>query len=122
MADVLNRTTKAYLQSVNTPDYPVIDWIIEPDLTAISGFPSIYWIISGDNVLLMSQVERDAVDAALLDAQRDELANDIDRAESFMKAFALVVLDEFNNLRSQHGLAPRTIAQLKNAVRSKLNG
>lgn len=28
MANVLNRATKEYLTSVNTPDYPVSDWII----------------------------------------------------------------------------------------------
>ena len=28
MANVLNRDTKAYLTSVNTPGYPVADWII----------------------------------------------------------------------------------------------
>jgi len=30
MADVINRTTFQYLRSVNTPDYPVRDWIINP--------------------------------------------------------------------------------------------
>jgi hypothetical protein len=64
MSDVVHRTTKQYLKSANTPDYPVETWIINPDLSAVEGFPSKYWIITGDVVTLMSQAERDAVDAA----------------------------------------------------------
>ena len=37
-----------------------------------------------------------------------------------MKAFALVVLDEINILRDQHGLVLRTEAQLRTAVKGKL--
>ena len=37
-----------------------------------------------------------------------------------MKAFALVILDEINILRDQHGLALRTEAQLRTAVKGKL--
>jgi len=35
VSDVINRTTHEHLFSVNTPDYPVADWIINPDATAI---------------------------------------------------------------------------------------
>jgi len=35
MADVINRTTFQYLRSVNTPDYPVADWIINPTAAEI---------------------------------------------------------------------------------------
>ena len=41
--------------------------------------------------------------------------------DKLMKAFALVVLDEINALRSQAGLSTRTIAQLKTAVKNKYN-
>lgn len=64
MSDVLNRTTKQYLISVNTPDFPTANWIINPDLSAVVGFEAKYWTITGDVVTLMSQAERDAVDAA----------------------------------------------------------
>jgi len=30
MANVLNKITKQYLKSVNTPDYPTSEWIINP--------------------------------------------------------------------------------------------
>lgn len=69
MADVLNRTTKEYKKSVNTPDFPEIDWIVGPDLTGLvlNGqvlVPVKYWKITGDLVTGMSQPEKDVVDAA----------------------------------------------------------
>jgi hypothetical protein len=69
MADVLNRTTKVYLSSVNTPDYPVEDWIINPDMAAVAGFESQYWIITGDIVTLMGAAQRQAVDDAAAEAE-----------------------------------------------------
>ena len=144
MANVLNRTTKQYITSVNTPDYPVVDWIIEPDLSAVVGFPSIYWTITGDTVSLMSQAERDAIDAALLAAARDAIAAAMDQVEDYTRAFALVCLDEFNshatkinailtaidngstlsavktNIAAIADYPQRTIAQLKTSVRNKL--
>ena len=65
MANVINRTTKQYLRSVNTPDFPVEDWIINPDLSALESVPQKYWKVVGDTVVEMDQAEKDAVDAAL---------------------------------------------------------
>ncbi len=72
MANVLNRTTgrlfpyrKDYRVSVHTDDFPVADWIINPDLSAVQGFPTIYWEINGDAVLLVNQATRDARDAEI---------------------------------------------------------
>lgn len=62
MADVVNRITKEFILSVNTPDYPVEDWIINPDLTAVEGIPQKYWKIIGDTIVEMNQSEKDAVD------------------------------------------------------------
>ncbi len=60
MASVLNRTTKQYIASAHTPDYPVADWIHNPDMSAVSGVPSMYWKITGDTVSEMSAAEKDA--------------------------------------------------------------
>ena len=120
MATVLNRTTKQLIASANTPDYPIAQWIIEPDLSAVSGFSSKYWTITGDSVTLMSTSQRDTVDAADLSAARDAQAAQLDAIESEVRAFALVVLDEINTLRTALSLPTRTIAQLKTAVRNKL--
>lgn len=66
MADVLNRTTMQLLSSVNTPDYPSSDWIINPDLSAVAGVAVKYWKVAGDVVAEMDQSEKDVVDAAEL--------------------------------------------------------
>lgn len=63
MASVINRTTLEFRKSVNTPDFNSNDYIINPDMSAVAGIPIKYWKISGDNVLAMTQLERDAVDA-----------------------------------------------------------
>lgn len=134
------------MQSVNTPDYSVIDWIIEPDLSAVVGFDSKYWVITGDTVALMDQAARDAVDAAELSALLDDLSNQIDEPLSYHKAFAEILIDEFNdtytiingildaidnanNLASiQNAVAllanrpTRTLSQLKTSLRNKLDG
>lgn len=144
MAVVLHRTTRQLLRSVNTPDYPEADWIINPDLRAVAGFASKYWIITGDDVSLMSQAQRDAVDADEIEAARDALAAQFDGLEDLMRAFGLAVLDEINlhatrvtaildaidnannlgDVKSSVAAIPdvptRTIDQLKTAVRGKL--
>ena len=62
MSNVVHRTTKKYLRSVNTPDYPVEDWIINPDLSAVVQVPNKYWKIAGDVVTEMDLTEKSAVD------------------------------------------------------------
>lgn len=122
MPNYLHRTTKQYLKSVspNSLAEPAANYIYMPDLSAVLGQPVKYWNITGDTVTLMSQSERDAVDAALSDASRDAIADQIDEVESVIRALALVLLDEVNLLRSQHGLNARTISQIKTAIRNKL--
>ena len=56
MSNVINRITKQYLKSVNTPDYPESDWIHNP-IVPICG-PK-YWVITGDLIRAMDQVEVD---------------------------------------------------------------
>jgi hypothetical protein len=60
MANVLNRTTKEYRTSVNTPDFPTAQWIVNPDLSAVSasGLSSQYWNIVGDVVTPQSAAEQ----------------------------------------------------------------
>jgi hypothetical protein len=84
MASVLNRTTKEFRGSVNTPDYDPdydpADWIINPDLSAVSGEPNKYWIIDppgSDTVRLATLAEQAVIDAAINNAttQRDRTAS-----------------------------------------------
>lgn len=144
MATVLNRTTKQLITSANTPDYPVADWIIEPNLSAVIGFASKYWIIIGDVVSLMDPAARAAVDAAELNAMRDAIAAALDSAEDILRALTLTIMDELNRhttleenifaaaaaatsladfktrMAAVTQIPQRTITDLKIAIRNKL--
>jgi hypothetical protein len=62
MASVLNRTTKQYLASANTPDYSTTEWIINPDLSLVLTTPQQYWVIEGDLVRPANQEEQANID------------------------------------------------------------
>jgi len=64
MANVLNITTKQYLECVNTPDYDPTVWIINPDLSAVSGVDQMYWYINTD--LTVTPMTTDQINAAYL--------------------------------------------------------
>lgn len=97
MANVLSRATPhVYLRSVNDPDYPGADWIHNPDLSAVAGYETRYWVVTGDVVSLMGQGARDAVDAARLAAQKDETAAALEEAQTTLRGFAEVLIDELN--------------------------
>lgn len=103
---------------------PSVHAIWKPDLSAVSGFANKYWIVGtypDNSITLMDQASRDAVDAAETSARLDSIADDIDTNVTYSHAFALVVLDEVNALRTNAGLSTRTAAQLKTAVRNKLD-
>lgn len=51
MANVLNKNTKVYLTSVNTPDFDEDEWLINPDLSAVANVPWHYWQIEKVPVL-----------------------------------------------------------------------
>ena len=144
MAAVLHRVTKQYLPSANTPDFPSQDWIINPNLSAVIGFDSRYWKINGDTVSLMTQGERDAVDAASLATARNAAAAQLQQQEDILRALMLPVLDEFNAhttavngigqaivngaslaaiktaIQALTPLSQRTEQQLRDAIRAKL--
>jgi hypothetical protein len=98
--------------------------IWKPDLSDVAGFATKYWVVAAypdDSVSLMDQAARDAVDAAELSAQLDSIADEIGTGVQYDRAFALVVLDEINALRTAATLPMRTAAQLKTPVRNKLD-
>jgi hypothetical protein len=57
-------------------------------------------------------------DTAKSEAQEERKDFEV-QFQKLLKAFALVVLDEINVLRQQHGLPVRTTAQLKAAVKAR---
>jgi hypothetical protein len=118
-----HRTTFQTLPSVAEANLPeaVANYVEEPDLAAVAGQPRKYWLLNVDTFTLMDQAARDVVDAALLVGLRDSRADEIDRPESFLRSFALLLMDELNTLRAEHGLAARTPAQLKTALRNRMD-
>lgn len=82
MADVLNKTTKELLKSVNTPDYSSATWFImgRAQATAraqvaalqVALVPNRYWKIdtNAETVVEMSSGEKDTVDTANAAADR----------------------------------------------------
>lgn len=58
MANVLNRVTKEFKTSVNTPDFPAAQWIVNPDLSAVGGLSPQYWTITGDVVTPQTPTEQ----------------------------------------------------------------
>jgi hypothetical protein len=100
MADVINTTTLEMRASVNEglPPYDAPPWLVitREQYNLWSVIPPRYrkWVI--DHVEEMTQPEKDAVDAAFLEALRDQTVQQLDRVEDILRAFMLMVLEEFN--------------------------
>lgn len=124
MAAVLNRATKEFKASAHTPNYSSVEWIINPDLSAVQGQPKKYWMINGDVVTLATPAEQIVIDDALAATRatkaKEEEKNRFDN-ERLLKAFAELVLDQFNELRIIEGLPALTFAQLRTAIRNKID-
>ena len=110
MGIFLHRTNKQLLESTSPNDLPepIGNYIENPDMSPVNGFPSIYWTITGDVVSLQNQTERDATDAAILIAQtitqKTDAENLYDLLEAearTLRAIVVLTVDELNNLRTQ---------------------
>jgi hypothetical protein len=69
MSSVIKRTPNSvgvyeFRQSVNTPDFDPVEWLINPDTSLLVGVPTIYWKVVVDNVEEMTAAEKSAVDVA----------------------------------------------------------
>ncbi len=51
----------------------------------------------------------------------EELFTNDEVTRKIIKALALTMKNEINLLRAEHGLAPRTTAQLKNAIHTRMS-
>lgn len=78
MANVLNRKTLEYHESVNTPEYPPDQWLINPDLSAVAGLPTWQWVVDGDSVRPPTTDELAAMEASRLPAAKAERIAAID--------------------------------------------
>ena len=136
MPNYLHRTTKQYLKSISPASLPEpeANYIFMPDMSAVVGVPSIYWVITGDVVSEMLQVEKDVVDADRLSDSRDRIVQaDVDNPESVMRQLVQLMIRENNILRQQintttaesvdltnTNLTDRTMAQVKSQLRSDM--
>ena len=81
MANVIHRGTLQYRRSVNTPDFPPTEWIVNPDLSQVEKVPRKYWRIDGERVVEMSENQKAAVDGAELEQLKadklEELQNEV---------------------------------------------
>ena len=85
MADVMNKVTKEYLRSVNTPDYPESDWVINPDVAILITVPLRHVKFDDDFKLVeMTPEEKAIVDAVprdeALEQTRAYYLNKVDSA------------------------------------------
>jgi hypothetical protein len=125
MGNFVNRTDLSqYRRSVNDPEFLDPPWLYVPpgsnnEVLLTTVVPQ-YLTIAGDIISEVDQATKDAIDAAALEASRDDTANRMDNIEDIVRAFAMVTLDEINVLRAEHALPDRTLAQMKTAVRGKL--
>ena len=107
---------KTYLTSVSPQDLPENEAndIQDPDLSAVDGFDSIYWNISGDSVLLANGGTRNARDADIAAQQvlqQNQSQKDSYTNNEIFRAQIKYVVDEINILRQNAGLTPaRTYA------------
>ena len=119
----------AYLKSVNTPDFSKdAKNLINPDVTLLRSVSTTHWKCSNAAVMEMTQTEKDTTDAAALltevlvvRADGEAIVDTRAVGGVVLRAFALVVMDEFNVLRNLHALSNRTIAQLKAAIKDKIS-
>ena len=116
MAIVINRLTKRLIKSVNTPDYSISEWIIDPDLSAVINQPAKYWIITDDIVSLMDQAAMDIVDADEVQAAKDSLEAESDIG--ILKA-VIAALIKTVNIRLPDG-QKITKAEMISAIRGEL--
>ena len=97
-----------YIESWNDPrPQPTAQEIldVQNDITVIGGQLFSEWLAEngGDLVLTKRKKAKDEIDINMV-----------------IKAFMLLVLDELNILRAEHGLSARTSAQLRSAILDKI--
>jgi len=119
----------SYLQRVDPAPYRTrTDALIEPDLSAVTEPDFHHWKHVAGSIVDMTQAEKDALDAAIAAAAdahtrsaAQQMLQGFEGQALFLRAFADIIKDEINLLRAEHGLAPRTLLQLRNAILARIN-
>lgn len=126
MPNFLHRTDDIYLTSTSPQDLlePIANYIQDPDLLAVAGFPIRYWIRTGDTVTLMDQVARDAVDAAIVASELNEDRSEaIDRTSLDILTRELVeaLLFEINKVNTRMQEIQDSLVAVKNTTGGSAN-
>lgn len=74
-----------------------------------------------DQIIVTLDTEALALRRARARAEAKATYQDVTALGRIVRALALVTLDEINILRQLHGLAPRTAAQLRTAIETKVD-
>ena len=81
MANLLNRHTKQLVLSANTPDFDLVDWIVNPNITLLASNPQKYWVIEGNNVRIATVEEQ-----VVIDKFEEFQGLDIDQVKEIVKS------------------------------------
>lgn len=126
MATAVSKADFTVLRSINTPDYPLVDWVINsPNLDTLVGVtgtdddPEVakrYWIVdppTSQNLREMTQPEKDAADADLAEiskAQAKKIPKLTDQTKNFLDSrYKPSVQESFSQLRSTVSGAQETL-------------
>ena len=102
--------------------------LINPASGVPGGVAMKFLKVVGSDVVEMSQAEKDSIAAeeaaALIVSVRGGAKSSLDQFESYgllLRALADIIKDEINILRAEHGLADRTLAQLRTAIKNRID-
>jgi len=93
MADVVNRQTCEHRRSVNTPDFPEADWLINPDLSDLQDVPIRHRKVVGKEVVEMTQAEKDVADIPRADPVREAVKNKLMKVHQFSEQEASYIVN-----------------------------
>ena len=101
--------------------------MVNPDLSLIESVDRKYWKHEAGSIVEMAPTEKSMVDADAFTkitydrgTSADNQVDSNDSVGMVIRAFAEVMVDEINLLRAEHSLTPKTVAQLKNAIKNKI--
>lgn len=127
MGNVVNRTTLKTERSVNTPAYPVEEWIINPfNFDAIEAIPLKYRKLiantNPDDDEVSAVAEMDAAEKAVVDTAEQDQQFDLIEAEldvGFLKAVVAGLVKELNaTLPARYRIDPVALrARIRNEIR-----
>ncbi len=124
MSTVVNRMTLTPLFNRDLARYDIAHFWHDPDLSAVINIRSIYWKEISGVFSEMTLAEKNIKNAQIAAANiiRDKsIAKWRISNERVLRAFAEVVMDEINILRSEHNLIDRTLSQLVTAIKNKID-